>query len=168
MFGEPDRRRAVFPKEPTDADISTILELYKIALDMADKNSERRHTTNNFFLGLNTAIVTVLGYVAVRPGGVPTELFLFLAPVGVISSYLWFRLIESYRQLGTAKFAVIHELESQLPAQLYAGEWILAGEGNDPKKYTPFTHIERWIPRVFAVIHLMLVAVGNYYAASGK
>src|SRR5689334_17256545 len=144
MFGEPDRRRAVFPQEPTVADRSTILELYKIALEMADKNSERRHTTNNFFLGLNAAMITLLGYFAGRQAGIPEELFVFLPPVGIITSYLWFRLIESYRQLGTAKFAVIHELESQLPAQLYAGEWILAGEGNDPKKYTPFTHIERW------------------------
>jgi hypothetical protein len=166
MFDEPDRHKAVFPREPREGDAATILELYKIALDMADKNSERRHTTNNFFLGLNTAIITVLGYFAARPAGLPTEIFLYLAPVGLITSYLWFRLIESYRQLGTAKFAVIHELESQLPAQLYAGEWILAGEGNDPKKYTPFTHIERWVPRLFCGIHLILLALGLGSVAS--
>lgn len=162
MFDEPDRRTAVFPKEPTAADVPALLEIYKIALEMADKNSERRHTTNNFFLGLNTAIITVLGYFASRPAGSPAEIFLLLAPVGLVTSYLWFKLIESYRLLGTAKFAVIHELETQLPAQLYTGEWILAGQGNDPKKYTPFTHIERWVPRVFFIIHVVVLAIGIY------
>jgi hypothetical protein len=162
VLGEPDRRRAVFPSEPTPTDRGTLLELYKIALEMAERNSERRHTTNNFFLGLNTALLTVLGYFAGKESAPPTELFLFVAPVGLVTSFLWFRMIESYRLLATAKFAVIHELETELPAQLYAGEWILAGEGHDPKRYIPFTHTERWVPRMFAAIHLIVLLIALF------
>jgi hypothetical protein len=162
MFGEPNRRAAVFPREPTPADVPALLDLYKIALEMADKSSDRRHTTNNFFLGLNTAILAVFGYFTSKDTGVPAELYLLVCPAGIILSALWFRLIESYRQLGTAKFAVIHELETALPAQLYSGEWILAGEGNDPKKYVPFTHIERWVPRIFLAIHIVLLVIAAY------
>jgi hypothetical protein len=54
------------------------------------------------------------------------------------------------------KFKVIHELEKQLPASLYAYEWQLL-EGGEGNVYKPVTHIEQWIPVIFILLYVGLV-----------
>ena len=71
---------------------------------------------------------------------------------------LWHRIIQSHKDLNTAKFKIIHELELNLPAALYAHEWRLAEEGRG-KAYRSVTDIERWIPLVFLGLHLVLLFV---------
>ena len=41
---------------------SAVLEVYKPAVEMADRVSARRGTTNSFFLSAQTALVTVAGF----------------------------------------------------------------------------------------------------------
>src|SRR5258708_1558294 len=45
-------------------DTGTILELYKTAVEMADRTSARRAGANSFFLTLNTALAAVVGIVS--------------------------------------------------------------------------------------------------------
>jgi hypothetical protein len=40
-------------------DTGTILELYKTAVEMADRTSARRAGANSFFLTLNTALAAI-------------------------------------------------------------------------------------------------------------
>jgi hypothetical protein len=47
-----------------DNDTGTILELYKTAVEMADRTSARRAGANSFFLTLNTALAAVVGIVS--------------------------------------------------------------------------------------------------------
>ncbi len=63
---------------------------------------------------------------------------------GILVCMAWLSLVENYRNLNSVKFKVIHELENQLPASLYAYEWQLLeqGEGN---VYKPVTRIEQRI-----------------------
>jgi hypothetical protein len=37
---------------------------------------------------------------------------------GLIDCFIWYSLVDSSKELNTAKFAVIHELEDQLPVAL--------------------------------------------------
>jgi hypothetical protein len=46
-------------------------------------------------------------------------------------------------------------LEERLPASpWWRAEWLALGEGRDRRKYWPLTHVERWIPALFAVIYV--------------
>ncbi len=66
----------------------------------------------------------------------------------------WFWLLRSYRQLNSAKFAVIGTMEERLPASPYwLAEWAALGEGKDPSRYWPLSHVEQWIPWAFAVAY---------------
>src|ERR1700693_4560599 len=47
-----------------DDNTATILELYKTAVEMADRTSARRAGANSFFLTLNTALAAVVGIVS--------------------------------------------------------------------------------------------------------
>ncbi|HVW41174.1 MAG TPA: hypothetical protein VHC18_07475 [Amycolatopsis sp.] len=135
---------------------ATILEQYRVYVEMADRISARRALTNTFFLTINTAVFTVVGVLwANRPTG-PVWFLVFplLALLGECAA--WFYLVRSYRQLNTAKYAVIGALEAKLPASPYwRAEWHALGEGHDRSRYWPLTHLEQGVPVVFAVIYVV-------------
>lgn len=74
----------------------------------------------------------------------------------MLVSFVWLRVVRSYKDLNTAKFKVIHELESHLPAALFTYEWHVCGWGGDAKKYRPLTHSEQWVPILFMVFYVVL------------
>ena len=134
---------------------SAILEQYKLYAEMADRVSARRSLTNTFFLTLNTAIFAVIGaFWKDRPTASPWLLVFPLVAL-VVQCGAWFFLVRSYRQLNSAKYTVIGALEERLPASPYwKAEWKALGEGKDKAKYWPLTHLEQWIPTIFAAIYL--------------
>jgi hypothetical protein len=75
----------------------------------------------------------------------------------LVLCYGWWRVVGSYRQLSSGKHAVILELETVLPAAPYAAEWVALGEGRDPSRYLPLTRVEHWVPRLFALLYLLLL-----------
>jgi hypothetical protein len=134
---------------------AAILEQYKIYVEMADRISARRGLANTFFLTLNTVVFTIIGvFWKDRP---QAATWLLLLPLIVLlgQCLAWFWLIRSYRQLNTAKWIVVGALEERLPASPYwRAEWKAVGEGQDPSKYWPLSHLEQWVPMLFAACYL--------------
>ena len=134
-----------------------VLEMWKVYLGMADNISDRRERANAFFVTLHMGAIAVIGFL------VEKQMYEWVATVallaGVPFSFLWYRLIRSYRDLNSAKFKVVHEIENLLPLKLFDGEWEAVGRGEDPKRYLPFTRIELVVPLVFLVFHTLL-AIG--------
>ncbi len=141
-----------------DKYIEHLLEQYKIYLASAEKVSDRRQKTNEFFLGLNTALVALLGFVATKmtQGGMVSILTLS-SVTGISICYLWYRIIRSYDGLNGSKFKVIHMIEARLPLALYDTEWEILGRGKSKKTYWPFTKIERLVPWIFIIIYFILI-----------
>jgi drug/metabolite transporter (DMT)-like permease len=134
---------------------TAILEQYKIYVEMADRVSARRALANTFFLTLNTAVFTAIGVFWNRRPEASAWWLLFPLVVLLGQCTAWFWLIRSYRQLNAAKWTVVGALEEQLPASPYwSAEWKAVGEGDDPSKYWPLTHLEQWIPVLFAACYL--------------
>ena len=80
-----------------------------------------------------------------------------LVPIlGILVSWLWYRIIQSHSDLNAVKFKIIHQLEEHLPVALYAYEWQLAEEGRGTS-YSAVTRIEKWIPIAFVVLHIILL-----------
>jgi hypothetical protein len=134
---------------------SFLLEQYKLYVEMADRVSARRGLTNTFFLTLNSAIFAGAGFVWGRVAHPASWLLVFPMIVFVMQCLAWFWLVRSYRQLNGAKYAVIGALEERLPASPYwRAEWKALGEGKDPGRYWPLTHLEQWIPLLFAATYI--------------
>ena len=135
------------------------LEQYKLYVGMADKISERRLTGNSFFLGINTAVIALLGFVSAdKDPGTVVKFYWFICPAGILLSAMRWRLLKSHRDLGTGKFRVIHEMEKFLPMRPYTAEWSAVGHGKDPKRYKPFTHIEAGVPLIFLLLYAVVLA----------
>lgn len=132
---------------------SHLLDQYKLYVEMADRISSRRATANSYFLSVNSAILAFVGYLTSKDTG---QYLWLLAAAGITLSILWERLITSYRDLNTAKFKVIHQIEKRLPISPYEAEWNAMGKGLNPELYRPISHIERGVPYVFMVLHAIV------------
>lgn len=140
-----------------DKYIDHYLEQYRIYLHIFNNTSDRRQKSNEFFLGLNTAIIGMLGYLETKSQSHNESMIFLMAPfVGIGICLCWHRLILSYKQLNRAKFKVIHRLETKLPAALFETEWELLGKGKDMKKYRPLSSIEKNIPIIFIILYVLI------------
>lgn len=127
-----------------------LLDQYKLYVEMADRVSSRRQTANSYFLSVNSAILAFVGYVTDSDSG---GYLWLLSVAGMVLSVLWFQIITSHRDLNTAKFKIIHQIEQRLPLSLYDAEWNAMGRGKNPTLYRPLSHIERFVPWVFLALH---------------
>ena len=132
-----------------------LLDQYKIYVEMADRISQRRTTANNYFLSVNAAILGFIGYLTTKES--PDFLWL-LAVAGIALCFLWFSIIISYKNLNTAKWLVVHEIEKRLPMSPYDAEWDAVERGKNPRLYRPMSHIESVVPWVFIILHVVVFA----------
>jgi hypothetical protein len=155
---------ALWNDDITDSDV--LFEQYKLYIESAENISDRRHQANAFFLSVNVGLIGILTTFGVpEDGSVLGYIWVSIASVGGIAfSIYWRRLVNSYRQLNSGKFNIIHRLETRLPARLYLAEWQALGEG-DSHLYTPFTHIENRIPLVFILLY-SLVFISSILSAT--
>lgn len=135
-----------------------ILEQYKLYVEMADRISARRNLANVFFLTLNTLCLTAIGFMFEKVSLVNPKWIISFPLFGMmLLCVIWWWLLRSYKNLNTAKYKVIGNLEKRLPASPYwSAEWMELGEGKDIKKYLPLTALEIFVPIVFGLIYLML------------
>ena len=135
---------------------AAILEQYKIYVEMADRVSARRAQANTFFITLHAAAFTLVGvFWKDRPAG---SGWLLIFPLAVLVGLClaWFWLMRSYRQLNGGKYAVIGALERRLPASPYwSAEWTALGKGQDKSRYWALSHLEQWVPLLFALAYVL-------------
>jgi hypothetical protein len=81
-----------------------------------------------------------------------------MAIAGILLCVLWFNIITSYRDLNTAKWEVVQQIEERLPISPYAAEWDAVERGRNPRLYRPLSHIERVVPWIFVGLHLIVFA----------
>lgn len=147
------------PRLPA-AEEAAALAQYELYVQLADRISERRQSANNFFLSISSALVGVGGYSVSRAEELmPLAYIWAMACAGILVGILWWRLITSYRDLNTAKFKIIHEMEGYLPFSPYRAEWSEVGGGKVSKLYMPVTHAERVVPIAFGILHVVIATV---------
>jgi hypothetical protein len=146
-------------KESKDPYVDYCLDQYRIYLHIFNSTSDRSQKSNEFFLGLNAAILGILGYVETKSLPHGNIIFMLIPFAGISISYSWYKIIRTYNQLNKAKFKVIHTLEEKLPVALFQSEWELLGKGKDKKKYLSFSRIERNIPITFITLYIIILIV---------
>ncbi|MFL6055514.1 MAG: hypothetical protein ACJ72W_21835 [Actinoallomurus sp.] len=145
-------------RPPESTPSPAVIDLYKMAVEMADRVSARRGTSNSFFLSVQTAFVAVLGLAG---PSLPKSLWasVSVALAGIALSATWWLQLKSYRDLNRAKFEVINKIEEQLPVKVFSDEW--AALKHDPvrswrARYAELGVSERRVPFVFMALHVLL------------
>lgn len=151
--------------------MSEKLEIYKMAVEMADRVSARRITANGFFLTLNTAFASVVAFIYENLADDKKAVLIFLSAVGMVMALAWFFSIRSYKRLNRAKFQVINEMEKDFPYQNFTDEWNLLKKqtADDAElkglrklwlkfkdRYTDLTSIEVIVPVLLGLVYLAI------------
>jgi hypothetical protein len=121
---------------PAESTESPELELYALAVEMADRTSARRALANTFFLTVNTGLTALLG---------GNNLRWYVATAGIVFAVAWWWLLQSYRQLNWAKFQVINSIEAGLPFSLFSEEWRQLESRKAPLRLWPPRRLWAWV-----------------------
>lgn len=138
---------------PPDPD-PRLMDLYKLAVEMADRVSARRMTANTFYASLQSAIVATLGLLASMTSLDPWVLVAGCI-VGMVASVMWYAALRTYRELNKVKFEVIARMEEELelPVKVFTDEWTCLQQR---RRYLEFGRVERVIPWLFIALDLAL------------
>lgn len=139
---------------------SHVLEMWKTYLGTADRISDRRERANAFFVTIHTGVFAAIGFLFEK------QMYLWIVTLslfaGIPFTFLWYRLVRSYKDLNSAKFKVVHAIEHLLPVKLFEAEWEAVGRGKDPTRYLPFTKIELRVPLIFLGIYILVGVITAY------
>jgi hypothetical protein len=136
---------------------ATLLDQYKAYLSDLGGIGTRYATSNGFYLSVVTAL---LGILALTKGGeafVGSQPYLAVAvPLfAILVCWIWWRTIAYYRNLFTAKFNVLREIEEAgqfFP--IYKREETLLKEGRPPHS---MLGNDRLVPLLLAILFLVVL-----------
>lgn len=128
-----------------------LLEQYKLFVHTSLDVTSKRLESNKFHLALNSVVFGLAGYMTTIEEYL---VIVLLSLVGVLISLVWLKNICAYRELNSAKFKVIHELEEHLPASLFKCE-----EEHYLRKYHGLTSTEKFYPLIFSVLYIVLIII---------
>jgi hypothetical protein len=146
----PDRRRAIDTADPGLPE--GFLDIYKLAVEMADRISARRAAASSFFLAVQTTLVALVAATSTKHWA--------LAVPGLVLAATWWLLLRSYRDLNTEKFKVIQAMEKRLPASPFQDEWdALKPQGSRTlrQRYLELGVLERIVPALFGAIFIVIL-----------
>lgn len=156
MSAEADQERcsALFAPD-ADEHRDRLFEQYRMLVASADAVSDRRHRAHGLFLTINAGVLALFGATVDR---YPFYTSAFILLAGVFVATTWAALIERYRLLNSAKFQIIHEVESRLPLRMYTHEWALLKQG-DGTVHRPLATAETNIPYIALAVYGVLVVL---------
>jgi hypothetical protein len=141
--------------------------LFELYLATAEKVSDRRAQANAWMLSVNSAIVALYGYLPADKAavsGAQKAVWLWAIPAaGVIVCLAWGALLTSYRKLNGAKFAVLMEIEKELPLALFTRE----REIYHGARRRSLSYVESLIPGCFILLYLAMLVVAIVARGSG-
>lgn len=136
---------------------------YKLYVEMADRVSARRATTNSFFLTANSFLFVAMGALFSN-----SSLFIFIPiilVVGIFFCVSWTLLILYYKGLNSCKYQVINEIEERLPIKGFVTEWKLSKIKDSTQRFRSLTNIEKWIPLSLIILYSIAMVLVIVYIA---
>ena len=119
-------------------------EQYKIFVESAEKNSEKRVTQNNIYLTINLAFLSYILFQ--KPNLVETIITSF---VGLIICLVWLLTIINFCKRNKVKFDIINEMEEEF-GNLYKEEW------KRISILTPLSTYEKFLAIIFVMVYIII------------
>ena len=139
-----------------DRYIDHYLEQYRIYIHIFNSTNDRQVKVNEFFLGVNTAIIGILGYLEGKGVVDKPVIFIMVPLVGIAICACWYRIVRSYKELNRTKFQVIDSVEEKLPLSLFSTEREILKKKKEDTNYKSFSSIELYIPVIFSALYSII------------
>lgn len=134
-----------------------MIQQYKLYVESAHKISDSRININKFYQAILTSVIALVGLVKLNEVKFNEHLIYIICISSVVLCAFWIISLENYRRLNSAKFKVIHEIEKNLPLNLFAYEWSMLEYGNNGKKYKKISNLEKNLPYLFILVFIVIV-----------
>jgi hypothetical protein len=137
---------------------TVLLEQYKLYIEMMDRTSQRRMDSGKYYLTVLTGISAIVPLIFGEKKLLIEEfgpVLLVVSILGLLICCTWISNIASYRNINSAKFEVILDMEKKLSYPCYEREWNLLQKDSN-KRYIQFSKVERIIPIIFIIPSLVL------------
>lgn len=138
---------------------TVLLEQYKLYVEMMDRTSQRRMDSGKYYLTVLTGISAIVPLIFGEKKILIEEfgpILLVVSILGLLICCTWISNIASYRNINSAKFEVIFDMEKKLSYSCYAEEWKIL-QKNRSKRYIQFSNVEQIIPIIFILPSLVLL-----------
>lgn len=125
-------------------------EQYKIMIDSAERNSDKRIQQNNIYLTINLAF---LSYILTLKNLLQ---IIITSVIGIAICIIWFLSILNYCKRNKVKFDIINEIEEEFGLLLFKEEW---------KRISVLTSLsiyERIISVIFIIIYIALPIINLF------
>ena len=121
-------------------------EQYKMFVDSAEKNSEKRIKQNNIYLTFSLALVSFLSATNIE------HIYFYIISIfGIILSLIWLLTIDNHAKRNQVKFSIINEFENK-----YELKWF-SEEEKRIAVLPNLTFFEKTLPLLFIVIYIVLI-----------
>ena len=145
------------------ANESELLELYRLHIEIADRESQRHEAANR----LHAWLITVLGSLLVAilrldGGNIPNDVRMGLLAAGIffglVLSLVWIAIAYAYRQARAKKREVLEELESKLAFPFVRREREICERAIKMKEDGALT-VHDFLPVVFTSLFLAILVI---------
>ncbi len=133
-------------------------EEYRLLYERTEKLSERRQTTSQIYLTINTALFGAVAFLAKDsgfPGWEQTLGLLFLFAFGILICFIWLRILLRLEEILRWQYGQLRELEKIIPDsyQLFTKENLaLYRPGKGREKFS-FSLLESRLPVILMIIY---------------
>jgi hypothetical protein len=133
-------------------------EQYKLLVDSIDKINDTRESSNNFWIGANSACVSILAYLRdtqnIQYGHKPF-LMIALVIIGVIFTVSWMSYLRKIKQSIELRSKYLVGLEKSFPVPVFGRIFASPPESSSQTILAALTSREMFVPCIFFASYLI-------------
>lgn len=130
---------------------------YRIYIASINKVSDLKHQVNNYFLTINTVLMTAVGISLTRDGFFNPVVWHTIIPiVGILLCLAWWYTTRSYKEVNQMKFRALYCIEEHLPLALYKTEREMIDTKNVPPGPLKSAVVEPVVPWAFIILYILI------------
>ena len=156
-------------QEELDGKQNRLIEIYKLQSQLANNISNRRTTTNRFYLLVMSALIVAFSTLLQNIDKLPDELvqiisiewiIVIFGVLGITLSWIWCLSINSYLRVNSRKYKALNKLEQKLEYKFFKSESEFLGKFEKGTTYWQRSLIELTTPGLFFLFFVGLMWIG--------
>ena len=156
-------------KAELDGKQDRFIEIYKLHVQQANNISNRRTTTNRFYLLVMSALTVIFSALLRNLDKLPKDLvdivsvewiIVSLGVLGITLSWIWCLSINAYLRVNSRKYKALNQLEDVLEYKFFKSEAAFLGEIEKGTTYWQRSLIELTTPGLFFLFFAGLMWLG--------
>lgn len=137
--------------------VSLQIQQYELFVNDTRELADRRQRSNHFFLAMVSSLIAAI--VLLEGSGQSAQRVLVgLKIPGALISFGWWLNIRSFRELSSARFKILSQMEKYLPFDPFDTEWKTLASHDS--RYLKLTFLEQMSPVAFGLMFLFFLLGG--------